>query len=273
MMRFVRVLCLAGVSILACTIDGIAQETAAPSPAVQQEPVSPIPPLTDEDRAAAFPDLGGHSSHDRQIFSYVLFDKLEWQRANGKSTVLWDTMGWIGEDVNRLWFRTEGKTDDQKVHEAEAHLLYGRPFSRWWDFVAGVRQDFRPSPSRTWAAVGIQGLAPYFFEFEATGYVGASWRTQARFEAEYEMLITNRLILQPHGEINLSGKSDPERGIGSGLTSSEVGLRLRYEFRREFAPYVGVVWNRKFGGTADFAREEGEPTRATGFIAGIRVWF
>jgi copper resistance protein B len=136
-----------------------------------------------------------------------------------------------------------------------------------------VRQDIRPNPGRTWAAVGIQGLAPYFFEVRAIACVGASWRTQAPFEAEYEMLITNRLILQPRVEFNLSGKSDPERSIGSGLTSAEKGLRLRREFRREFAPYVGISWNQKFGGTADFARGDGEDTRTTRFTVGIRAWF
>jgi copper resistance protein B len=238
-----------------------------------QQPVTPIPPLTEEDRAAAFPDLGGHAAHDKKIFSFVLFDQLEWRTGSETETVNWDMTGWIGGDVHRLWFRTEGETDEKRLHEADAHLLYGRAFSRWWDFVAGMRQDIRPDPARTWGAIGIQGLAPYFFEVRATAYVGASWRTQARFEAEYEVLITNRLILQPRVEFNLSGKSDPERGIGSGLTSAEEGLRLRYEFRREFAPYVGITWNQKFGGTADFARAGGEKTRATRFTVGIRAWF
>jgi copper resistance protein B len=238
-----------------------------------QQPVTPIPPLTEEDRAAAFADFGGHPAHDKQIFSFVLFDQLEWRTGGEKKTVNWDATGWIGGDIHRLWLRTEGETDDTQLHEAEGHLLYGRAFSRWWDFVAGVRQDIRPGPARTWAAIGIQGLAPSFFEVRATAYVGASWRTQARLEAEYEMLITNRLILQPRVEFNLSGKSDPERGIGSGLTSAEEGLRLRYELRREFAPYVGISWNQTFGGTADFVRAGGEKTRAIRFTGGIRAWF
>ena len=266
-----------------CATDALAQEVAIPSPVPPQEqqgkiqatqqPVTPIPPLTEEDRAAAFPGLGGHPAHDKKVFSFVLFDQLEWRTGGETETVNWDMTGWIGGDVHRLWFRTEGETAEKRLYEGEAQLLYGRAFSRWWDFVAGVRQDIRPDPARSWAAIGIQGLAPHFFEVRATAYVGASWRTQARFEAEYEMLITNRLILQPRVEFNLSGKSDPERSIGSGLTSAEEGLRLRYEFRREFAPYVGISWNQKFGGTADFARAEGEATRATRFTVGIRAWF
>jgi len=263
--------------------DALAQELAIPLPVLPQQqqhtvqatqqPVTPIPPLTEEDRAAAFPDFGGHPTHDKKIFSFVLFDQLEWRTGSETETVNWDITGWIGGDVHRLWFRTEGETDEKRLHEGDAELLYGQAFSRWWDFVVGVRQDIRPDPAQTWAAIGIQGLASYFFELRATAYIGASWRTQARFDAEYEMLITNRLILQPRVEFNLSGKSDPERSIGSGLTSAEEGLRLRYEFRREFAPYVGISWNQKFGGTADFARAGGEPTRATRFTVGIRAWF
>jgi copper resistance protein B len=240
--------------------------------AQQQQPVTPIPALTDEDRAAAFPEVGPHP-HEGGLKYYVLFDGLEWRDGNRERTATWDSVGWFGGDINRLWFRTEGAVDRRAAHDAEAHLLYGRAFSRWWDFVAGVRQDFRPGPAQTWGAVGIQGLAPNFFEVEATAYVGASGRTQVRLEAEYELLITNRLILQPRAELNISGKADPRRGLSSGLSTGEAGLRIRYEFRREFAPYIGLEWDRKFGGTADFARDEGDPTRGTRFVAGVRVWF
>lgn len=240
--------------------------------AQQQQPVTPIPALTDEDRAAAFPDVGTHR-HGGGLKYYVLFDGLEWRDGNGERTAAWDSVGWFGGDINRLWFRTEGEVDRRAVHDAEAHLLYGRAFSRWWDFVAGVRQDFRPGPARTWGAVGIQGLAPNFFEVEATAYVGASGHTQVRFEGEYELLITNRLILQPRAELSISGKSDPRRSLGSGLSTGEAGLRLRYEFRREFAPYIGLEWDRKFGGTADFARDRGAPTSGTRLVGGVRFWF
>ena len=218
-------------------------------------PKDPIPPVTDADRAAAFPDVAGHAGHDGGIHYYVLFDQLEWQPAERGSAGLWDNNGWVGGDINRFWFRTEGEGDRSGLESAQAHALYGRAFARWWDVVLGIRQDFRPGPAQTWAAVGIQGLAPYWFEIEATAYVGASGRTHARFEAEYELLLTNRLILQPLAGFELYGKSDRERGIGAGLSTVDAGIRLRYEIRREFAPYVGLVWSRKFFGTADFARE------------------
>ena len=151
--------------------------------------------------------------------------------------------------------------------------MWGRMFSRWWDVVAGVRQDFRPGDPQTWVGVGVQGLAPYWFEVEATGYVGAGGRTLARVEAEYELLLTNRLILQPLAEVEFFGKSDPERGIGAGLSTIEGGLRLRYELRREFAPYVGLSWERRFFGTADFARAAGEEVGGARVAFGLRTWF
>ena len=244
------------------------------TPAEQKQHPPGIPPITDADRAAAFPKLNGqHTVHDDGVHYHVLFDQLEWQGGDGATAGSWDNRGWIGRDLNRFWFRTEGEVEDGNVAEAQAHALFGRAVHPWWDIVVGVRQDFRPGPRRTWAAVGIQGLAPYWFEVEATAYVGEAGRTHFRVETEYELLFTNRLILQPLVELEIYGKSDPERGIGAGLSSGEAGLRLRYEFRREFAPYIGVTWNRKFFGTAGFAEAAGEDTGATKLALGARVWF
>ena len=131
----------------------------------------------------------------------------------------------------------------------------------------------RPGPAQTWAAVGVQGLAPYWFNVEATAYVGAAGRTHFRFETEYELLLTNRLILQPLVEVEVYGKSDPERGIGTGLSTADAGLRLRYEVRREFAPYVGLVWSRQFFGTADLAEATGGRSGGARLAVGIRLWF
>jgi copper resistance protein B len=248
--------------------------SAHQKPAEKKQYPPGIPPITDEDRAAAFPELNGqHSVHDDAVHYYVLFDQLEWQRGDGVTAGSWDNRGWIGRDVNRFWFRTEGEAEGGDLAEAQAHALFGRAIHRWWDLVAGVRQDFRPGPQRTWAAVGIQGLAPYWFEVEATAYIGEAGRTHFRVETEYELLFTNRLILQPLVELELYGKSDPERGIGAGLSSGEAGLRLRYEVRREFAPYLGMTWHRKFFGTADFAEAAGEDTGGAKLAVGVRMWF
>ena len=232
-----------------------------------------IPRLTDEDRKAAFPEVEGHAMHDRAVNNFVLLDQFEWQTAADGSGLNLDSKAWIGRDRDRLWLRAEGDSEEGRVGEAQAHVFYGRQFSRWWDIVGGIRQDFRPGPAQTWAAIGVQGLAPYWFEIEATAYVGVSGRTHVRFEVEYELLLTNRLILQPLVEAEIYGKSDPERGVGAGVSTTDVGFRLRYEFRREMAPYVGVVWSNKWGHTADFAEAAGEDAGGARLVTGVRLWF
>ena len=238
-----------------------------------EQPKEPIPPITDADRAAAFPaGLEGHATHDRRITTFVLLDQLEWQGGeNGGLSV--DVKSWIGGDLNRVWLRGEGESSDGRPENAQLHALYGRSFSRWWDVVAGVRQDFRPGSPQTWLAVGIQGLAPQWFEVEATAYFGRAGRTHARFEVEYELLLTNRLVLQPLVEAEIYGKDDPAREIAAGLSAIDAGLRLRYEFRRELAPYVGVTWHRAMFGTADHARAHGEDPGRARLAVGLRTWF
>ena len=232
-----------------------------------------MPPVTEDDRRAAFPDLDEHSVHDTSIHYFVLFDQLEWQKGRGRNGLNLDGKGWIGGDLHRFWFRGEGETDSGRVTESQAHLLYGRAIGRWWDFVAGIRQDFNPSPAQSWAAIGLQGLAPYWFEIEATAYVGQAGRTHVRLEAEYEVLITNRLVAQPLLELELYGKSIPDLGIGAGLSSTDLGIRVRYEIRREIAPYVGVTWNRKYGGTASAARAQSDRASDVRLTVGLRKWF
>jgi copper resistance protein B len=236
-------------------------------------PPANVPPVTDEDRRAAFPDVEGHTVHDTGVHYFVLFDQFELQTGGPSPGLNLDNKSWIGGDLNRVWFRAETETEGSDVGSAQAHALYGRAIARWWDLVAGVRQDMSPGPGQTWAAVGIQGLAPYWFEVEATAYVGAEGRTHLRFETEYELLLTNRLVLQPLLELELYGKSIPESGIGSGLSTTELGARLRYEIRRELAPYVGVTWTRRYGGTADFARDRDEDVSAARLALGLRMWF
>lgn len=250
-------------------------EAASPAQAGQpdRQTLPPhVPPLTDQDRAVAFPDVEGHAVHDNGVHAFVLFDQLEWQAGGGSRRGSWDTRGWVGRDINRLWFRTEGEFDSDRLIGSQAHVLYGRAVSRWWEVVAGIRQDVRPGPAQTRAAIGIQGLAPFWFDVEATAYIGASGRTHFRIETEYELLLTNRLVAQPLVEIEIYGKDDPSHGFAAGLSTGDLGLRLRYEIRRELAPYVGVTWQRKFFGTADLAEASGEPAGQTRFVAGVRLW-
>ncbi|WP_085608246.1 MULTISPECIES: copper resistance protein B [unclassified Pseudomonas] len=242
-------------------------------PAAPTESRTPIPALTDADRAAVFTSHAGHQVHDSAINTYFLADKLEWQDADDASTLAWDLSGWIGGDIDRLWLRSEGERSNGKTEDAEIQALWGHAISPWWDVVSGVRQDFKPGAPQTWAAFGLQGMALYNFEAEATAFIGENGQSAVRLEGDYDIMLTNRLILQPTAELNVYGKNDPQRGIGSGLANTEAGLRLRYEIRREFAPYIGVTWNRTYGHTADYAREEGEDRSEARLVLGVRLWF
>ena len=258
-------------------MDHAAMEHAAmghAAPAGASEPREPIPPVTDADRAAAFPpDMHGHELHGSPINTYFLFNRLEAFDADPGSGQAWQATGWIGGDVERLWLRSEGERRRGTTESADLELLYGRAISPWWDLVAGVRQDFRPGEAQTFAAIGVQGLAPQKFEISATAYLGERGQTAARLEAEYELLLTHRWVLQPLIEIDLYGKDDPLRHVGSGLSTAEVGLRLRYEVTRQFAPYVGLVHERAFGGTAGYRRAHGESADETRLVVGLRARF
>ncbi len=237
-------------------------------------PREPIPVPSDADRAAAFPVLSHpRGAHGGAAHWQVLLDRLEtWDADRGRGQA-WEGSAWIGGDIDRLWLRSEGEREDGHTRASELEVLYGRSVAAWWDLLAGVKQDFRPGDSRTWAAFGVQGLAPYKFEVSATAYLGESGQVAATLETEYELLLTHRLILQPRVEMRLSARDEPEYGDGRGLNRMEAGLRLRYEISRRFAPYVGIVHERRFGDTADHARDHGEEARDTRFVAGVRIWF
>jgi copper resistance protein B len=202
----------------------------------------------------------------------VLLDQLEWQRSDDTDALSWELDAWYGDDYNKLWLETEGKRLDGDA-DGRVEIMWDRIIAPWWSFQTGLRRDFGRGPSRTWLDLGVQGTAPYALEIDAAIYIGEEGRVAARFSSEYDVLITQRLVLQPELELRAYGKEDPENGIGSGLSDMELGLRLRYEIRREFAPYLGVHWERRFGGTADLARARGEPASDVAFVAGVRAWF
>lgn len=210
---------------------------------------------------------------DEHNFASLLVDRLERVDTRDATFTTYDAQAWFGRDYNRFIIKAEGDYADGDIAESSTELLYGRAIASYWDAQVGVRHDTGEGPDRNWLAFGVQGLAPYWFELDTTAYVGSNGRTALTVEAEYELLITQRLVLQPHAELALYGKSDRANGIGSGLTDARFGLRLRYEFSRQFAPYVGVEWANKFGQTADFARDEGAPTRETRYVLGVRFWF
>lgn len=212
--------------------------------------------------------------HDQRIVSFALLDRLEYAWGDDADTRVWDAQGWIGGDWNKLWLKTEGESvAGGETEEAQFEALYARLIAPFWYVQAGIRHDTRPEPSRTYAAFGIQGLGLYWFEVDATAYVSEEGDLSANFEAEYDFRITQRLILQPRFETGIASSEEKELGIGQGFNDLALGLRLRYEFRRELAPYVGVAWHRKLGDTADLAREEGDDVESTALVAGIRAWF
>ncbi len=230
---------------------------------------TPIAPLTDADRQAAFPVLhSGHENHQQALNSYVLIDRLEWQNLDAGNALAWDIDAWLGGDIDRLWLRSEGERVDGRTDKAELQALWGHAISPWWDVVLGARQDFKPGSPQTWAALGIQGTPLYGLETEATAYLGENNQSALRLKAEYDLLLTNRLVLQPLAEANFYGKDDAEREVGSGLANTELGLRLRYHLRPEVAPYVGLTWNKSHGDTP--AEEDDGEVR---LVMGIRAWF
>lgn len=200
-------------------------------------------------------------------------DELEWLDADDATVQRWDVDMWAGYSLNKLTIRTEGEQSHRTTEHAELQLLWTHSVARWWDVVAGTRTDFAPGSDKSWAAFGVQGLAPYRFDLEATTFLSDGGDTAARVEADYDLLITKRLILQPQIELNWFGQSDLSRGYGSGLSSGEAALRLRYEIRREIAPYVGLVHERLWGETADAAYAAGRDPDDTSLVAGIRLRF
>jgi copper resistance protein B len=204
----------------------------------------------------------------------VMVDQLEARIHDGRDGYLWDAQGWYGGDINKLWLKSEGDGSfGEKPEEAEMQALWSRAITPWFDFQAGVRYDFRPDPERGHLVVGLQGLVPYFFEIDTAAFLSDEGDVTARFEAEYDQLITQKLILQPRVEFDLAAQDVSDIGVGAGLSSFEAGLRLRYEFVPEFAPYVGAEYERKVGNTADFARAEDESVDDLFFVAGVRFWF
>ncbi|RZJ47309.1 MAG: copper resistance protein B [Brevundimonas sp.] len=205
----------------------------------------------------------------------VIIDRLEAAFGDGDDTYLWDVQGWSGGDINRFWWKSEGEGDfGGDLEEVEIQALYSRAITPFWDVQAGVRQDFRPDgEDTTHLVLGLQGLAPYWFEIDAAAFLSTKGDLTARVEAEYDQRITQRLILQPRLEIDASASDIPELEIGSGLSSIEAGLRLRYELRKEFAPYVGVEWSRALGNTADYIEARGGEAEDTRLVVGLKAWF
>jgi len=211
--------------------------------------------------------------HGGMRYSKVTIDEAEYRPSSKGDAFAWAGEGSFGGDINRFVLRSRGEVASGDVHRAEVQALYARAIDPYFNLEAGVRQDFQPRPRRTYAALGVSGVAPYWFEVEATAFVSDRGDGSARLEGSYDLRLTQKLIAAPKLELNLNAQDVPELGLGAGLSTVEAGLRLRYEIRPEFAPYVGVFHERSVGDTADFVRAAGEDVRDTRFVAGVRAWF
>jgi len=238
--------------------------------------VAQTPPTSDEPQPMVGMEPGGAMQPvmDREIFAHALLNQNE-GRFNGNfanTHYRWSGQGWVGTDYDKLWIKSEGTVTGGRVEDGQDEFLYARAISTYFDLQGGLRSDLDSRPTRNWASFGIQGLAPYFFDLELTGFVSSQGHLAARLETSYDLLITQRLILQPQIELNFYSKNDPSREVGAGLSEIDAGLRLRYEFSRKFAPYLGVVYEGKFGQTANFAKRAGESTGEVRVVVGVRIW-
>jgi copper resistance protein B len=237
------------------------------APALAETPAANVPPAPNMEPGAMQPVM------DQGIFAHAIFNQLE-GRWNGSNTEFrWDGQGWLGTDYDKLWIKSEGTLTKGALDDGQQQFLYSRAVTTYFDLQGGLRSDLDSRPTRNWAAFCIQGLAPYFFDLEVTGFVSGEGHLAGKLEASYDLLLTQRLILQPQIELNLYSKADPARLTGAGFSEIDTGLRLRYEFDRKLAPYIGVVYQGKFGQTANFARQAGESTGDMRFAFGVRVWF
>ena len=219
-------------------------------------------------RAAMIAEGGG------MTYSQWMLDRLEYRAGKGADGYAWEGEGWIGGDINRFAVKSEGEGRfGGSLERAEVQALYSRAIDPWFNLQAGVRQDFGEGPDRSYAVIGIDGLAPYWFEVGAEAFLSTRGDAHLRLEASYDQRITQRLILQPRIEAALSARDIPERRIGAGLSSIRAGFRLRYEIKREFAPYIGVEWTRAFGSTADMVRAHGGDRDGVQVVVGLKGWF
>ncbi len=240
-------------------------------------PAAPVDHAGDAVYGASPMEMGRHhlkDFHGGQKLSQVMFNIAEAQFRKGRDGFEWDGEGWYGGDIDRLWVKSEGDgAFGRSVEKAEVQALYSRAVGPYFNLQGGVRYDFKPNPSRAYAVLAVEGLAPSFFDIEGSLFLSNRGELMARAEGWYDQRITQRLILQPRAEVNFAAQSTRKIGIGSGLSDAEIGLRLRYDIRRQFAPYVGVQYRQAFGDTRKYLREAGEDPGGWSLLTGVRMWF
>ncbi len=212
--------------------------------------------------------------HDDPLLAKVQIDNLEAAHSrDGTNGQQWDGRLWIGHNLNKLWIRSEGIRIGGSIDEGDVEALWGHAISPFWNLMAGMRHDLGVGPKRNWLALGVQGITPYEFEFKATVYATPSGRGAFRLKTSQDWLFTQKLILTPELDLNAYGQSDPQQELGAGVSDASLSFRLRYEFSRKFAPYIGYSFGRKFGTTANMARTAGKPVTDRQILLGVRVWF
>ena len=222
-------------------------------------------------QALAHDDMSGMAM-DGSLHTLVMLDQLEVTQGRDGAGQRWEGQGWAGGDIDRLWLRSEGDSAGGSLRDGDVEAFWSHAVSPFWVAQTGMRQDLGAG-ARTWGAIGLQGLAPYWINVEATAYVGEGGRLAGRLRSSYDLWLTQRLVAQPELEANAYSRADAGRDLGSGPTDLRLGLRLRYEIRHEFAPYVGVEMIRHFGETAGLISQAGQPAQDVQAVAGIRLWF
>lgn len=240
----------------------------AQAPGTQADSSTPAPPVD-----APTPNLP-KPVKDSHVLTYLAFDELEGRTTGSVTSFRWEGEGWIGTDFNKLWINSEGTVTNGITSDGDQEFLYARPIPRmrYFDWQAGARVDIDSGPTRAWLALGVQGLAPYSFNFSPTLYIRDGGRVAGKIEGYYDSYLTQRLILQPQAELNFYSQADRGRGLGTGLSDIDGGVRLGYQFSRKFAPYVGYVYTGTFGQTATFSRQAAEPIALNQFVFGLWLW-
>lgn len=223
--------------------------------------------------AALLPATGLAHMKDDPLLAGLTVDRLEWREGQGADALAFAIDGWLGRDLHKLHLNTEGERVDGDFHKGKVQALYSQAVTPFWDIHMGWQGDLRPTPDRHWLAMGVDGLAPGWIALNATLLIGDHGRTGLDLDADYDLRLTRRWVLTPAVEARLYGHNDPAAGSGSGLADIEAGLRLRYEIRPELSPYIGVHHQRRYGNTADYARQRGERVSATSLVVGVRLWF
>jgi copper resistance protein B len=212
--------------------------------------------------------------HGDNPVAKLLIDRIEARVRDGRDGYGLDAEGWWGGDIDKVWLKAEVEgAFGGRPEQAELQALWSHAIDPWFDLQAGLRYDFAPASGPAHLVLGVQGLAPYWIEVDAAAFVSTRGDVTARIEAEHDARLTRRLVLQPRAEVEFALQDVPREGIGSGLSTAELGLRLRYEIEPNVAPYVGVQYDRAFAGTRKLRRREGEELGGLSFVAGIRAWF